>query len=148
MACLPWSELIKSGEILGWVSVIIINRMMMSWDGNTFCITVPLCRESSNHWWIPLTKDQWCGAFMFSLSLAWTGCCTNSWQIWCCSCSVTVIGIYNYTCLVLYWVINSLWPSDAIWRQKSWSTLAQVMACCLMAPSHYLNQCWLIISKV
>ena len=27
-------------------------------------------------------------------------------------------------------------------------TLAQVMACCLMAPSHYLNQCWLIISEV
>ena len=22
------------------------------------------------------------------------------------------------------------------------------MACCLMAPNHYLNQCWLIISKV
>ena len=30
----------------------------------------------------------------------------------------------------------------------SWSTLAQVMACCLMAPSHYLNQCWLVIIKV
>ena len=44
--------------------------------------------------------------------------------------------------------INSLWPSDAIWRQRSGSTLAQVMACCLMAPSHYLNQFWLIISKV
>ena len=29
-----------------------------------------------------------------------------------------------------------------------WSTLVQVMACCLTAPSHYLNQCWLIISKV
>ena len=28
------------------------------------------------------------------------------------------------------------------------STLAQVMACCLMAPGHYLNQCWFIISKV
>ena len=28
------------------------------------------------------------------------------------------------------------------------STLAQVMACCLMAPSHYLNQCWLMISEV
>ena len=24
---------------------------------------------------------------------------------------------------------NSLWPSDAIWRHRSWSTLAQVMAC-------------------
>ena len=45
-------------------------------------------------------------------------------------------------------IINSLGPSDAIWRQKSGSTLAQVMACCLTAPSHYLNQCWLIISKV
>ena len=44
--------------------------------------------------------------------------------------------------------LDSLWPSDTIWRHKSGSTLAQVMACCLMAPSHYLNQCWLIISKV
>ena len=45
--------------------------------------------------------------------------------------------------------VNSLWPSDAIWWQRSGSTLAQVMTCCLMAPSHYLNQCWLVmISKV
>ena len=27
------------------------------------------------------------------------------------------------------------------------STLAHIMACCLMAPSRYLNQCWLIIRK-
>ena len=47
-------------------------------------------------------------------------------------------------------MINSLWPSDAMWRQRSGSTLAQVMVCCLTAPSHYLNQCyiWLIISEV
>ena len=43
--------------------------------------------------------------------------------------------------------LNSLWPSDAIWRHRSGSTLAQVMACCLTAPSHYLNQCWLVIIK-
>ena len=43
--------------------------------------------------------------------------------------------------------VNPLWPSDAIWQQKSGAILAQVMACCLMAPSHYLNQCWLIISE-
>ena len=43
---------------------------------------------------------------------------------------------------------NSLGPSDAIWRQWSWTTLAQVMACFLTAPSHYLNQCWLIIRGV
>ena len=44
--------------------------------------------------------------------------------------------------------INSLWPGDAIWWHGTRSTLAQVMACCLTAPSHYLNQCWLIISEV
>ena len=44
--------------------------------------------------------------------------------------------------------VNSLWPSDAIRRQGPESTLAQVMACCLTAPGHYLNQCWLIIIKV
>ena len=40
--------------------------------------------------------------------------------------------------------VNSLGPSDAIWRWRSWSTLVQVMACCLRAPCHYLNQYWLI----
>ena len=35
--------------------------------------------------------------------------------------------------------LNSLRPSDAIWRQRSGSTLDQVMACCLTAPSHYLQ---------
>ena len=43
---------------------------------------------------------------------------------------------------------NSLWPWDAIWRHRSGSILAQVMACCLTAPSHYLSHCWPIISKV
>ena len=37
-----------------------------------------------------------------------------------------------------------MWSSDAIQRHKSGSTI-QLMACCLMAPSHYLNQCWLFI---
>ena len=42
--------------------------------------------------------------------------------------------------------LNSLWPSDcdAIWWQRSVSTLAQVMPWCLTAPSHYLSQCWSI----
>ena len=44
--------------------------------------------------------------------------------------------------------INLLRPSDAIWQQITGLTLAQVMASCLTAPSHYLNQWWLIISKV
>ena len=44
--------------------------------------------------------------------------------------------------------VDSLWLSEAIWRPRSGSALAQVMACCLTAPSHYLNLCWLIINEV
>ena len=47
------------------------------------------------------------------------------------------------------WFVNSLQPIDAIWWHKSgWSILAQVMAWWLMAPSHHLNQCGLIISTL
>ena len=53
-------------------------------------------------------------------------------------CSVVLSKLSQY----------SLGIGDAIWRWRSWSTLVQVMACCLTAPSHYLNQIWLIISKV
>ena len=48
--------------------------------------------------------------------------------------------------------VNSLWPSvhDTMinWRHWSGPTLAQIMACCLMLPSHYLNWCWFIIKGV
>ena len=43
--------------------------------------------------------------------------------------------------------INLLWPCRSICWHKSGSTLVQIMACCLPAPSHYLNQCWLIINE-
>ena len=57
--------------------------------------------------------------------------------------------MYLHACLwALACSLNSLRPSDTIWWQWTGSTLAQVMAWCLTAPSHYLNQCWLIIHKV
>ena len=37
------------------------------------------------------------------------------------------------------YLVNSKWPSDVLWWLRSGST---------MAPSHYLNQCWLIINDV
>ena len=46
------------------------------------------------------------------------------------------------------WSFCSLWPSDAICLCRSESTLAQVTNWCLMAPSHYLNQHWLLIKGV
>ena len=62
------------------------------------------------------------------------------------SICASVTMLRSRVCTLL--VLNSSGPSDAIWRQRSGSTLAQVMACCLTASSHYLNQYWLIISKV
>ena len=47
--------------------------------------------------------------------------------------------VYDLTMMVF----NKLWPCDTMWWHQSRSTLAQVMAYCLTAPSHYLNQCWL-----
>ena len=40
-------------------------------------------------------------------------------------------------------LINTVWTRDAIWVHMSGSTLAQIMACSLTAPSHYPNQ-WYI----
>ena len=43
--------------------------------------------------------------------------------------------------------INSFWPSGAIRQERiGW----RLKSCCLAfaAPNHYLNQCWIIISKV
>ena len=42
--------------------------------------------------------------------------------------------------------INSSPPSPAYMRQETGSALVQVMACRLTAPSHYLNQYWLIVN--
>ena len=41
---------------------------------------------------------------------------------------------------------NSSPPSAAYMRQWIGSALAQIMACRHSAPSHYLNQCWVIVN--
>ena len=56
--------------------------------------------------------------------------------------------VHGFSTTNITQIINLLWPRDAIWRNMSGSTLDQVMAWCLTAPSHYLNQCWLIICYV
>ena len=65
---------------------------------------------------------------------------TQSWMIW----------VKWRPMIWVNWLLpKSLWPSDIYIRQHwSGSTLAQVGACCLMAPSHYQNQWWLPINEV
>ena len=43
--------------------------------------------------------------------------------------------------------VATSWDTD-VWWHRSESTLAQVMACCLTVPSHYLSHCWLIICEI
>ena len=62
----------------------------------------------------------------------------------------------SFWCLLISQVtsdllVNSLWPRDTLWwhletpygDRELGSVLAQVMAWCLIALSHYLNQWWL-----
>ena len=57
-------------------------------------------------------------------------------------------NLFENVCGNIFAALNSFWPSDAIWRYRSRSTLARVMACFLTARSHYLNQRWLLTSEV
>ena len=50
-----------------------------------------------------------------------------------------------------FWILdsfNSLWPSWCLMAIYMWVRLVQIMACCLVAPSHFLNQYWFVISRI
>ena len=71
-----------------------------------------------------------------------------SWNFNEVSAPADVLSDFVYKFNSIWKVLNSLWPNDAIWRHRSGSPFAQVMAWCLMAPSHYMSYCWLIINQV
>ena len=49
----------------------------------------------------------------------------------------------------LFWhSIHYLWSNNPMWYHAIWATLVQLMVCCLMAPSLYLNHFLLIITYV
>ena len=108
------------------------------------------CVRHRSHW-------LWCGGGVsagkwMSVFSRWSQSVCQSinfvfpWHSLHCSTNRNISGAwFLYGAIDLNMYINSLWSNDAIWRHRSGSTLAPAMACCLTAPSHYLNQCWLII---
>ena len=62
--------------------------------------------------------------------------------------SLKVCLIFLYIFIPYSARFNSLWPSNAIWWHSSGSTLTQIIACWLMAPSHCMHPLSLVISKV
>ena len=83
--------------------------------------------ESPGHSWfyIPIFQPQH-NTCNWNTDCVWNICFLNH---------LIFMEVHKFTVLVQY----------ILRRQRSGSILAQVMACCLLAPSHYLNQCWLII---
>ena len=109
---------------------------------STWLRDTPRMKAAISSWWV--TADV-CSSF---------GDCRCMFQFWWLQMYVPVLVttdlcysfIVTLNMLNLFWKeLNSLWPSDVIWRPQSVSILAQVMAHCLTSPSHYLNQYWLII---
>ena len=131
---LSFSELTHCGwMICHMASYILVN--IGSVNGLVTCL-VP--SHYLNLWWLidnwppPRNIIQWClneNLHIFN----WENVC-----------------MFAKLCQYYYFSLNILTHCGLMtsWRHRSGSTLAQVMACCLTAPSHYLNQCWLIISEI
>ena len=50
-----------------------------------------------------------------------------------------MVSLLTHICVTRPQGVNSLWLSVDIWCQRTWSTLVQVMVCCLMVPSRYMK---------
>ena len=102
----------------------------------------PLCAELT----FLLRQDTilmaWCKAIISPLLMPrWHNLLTSYHpytDTWC----PYVVALINHQCFkhtpystIDFSVIMSLWPSDAIWWHKSGTTLPQLTASCLMAPS-------------
>ena len=122
----------------------------------TWCITAS--SHYLNQCWLctnltPRNKFQWnfiknlpfCSGFTLCIFGRIYCMLGQDWhlKVWC--LGVNVGALWTIDCFGNR-VLNSLWPRDMLWRHRSGSTLAQVMACCLMAPSHSPNKYWLIIN--
>ena len=76
-------------------------------------------------------------------------------------CEWGTISVYfgiTYICFILEYSLSFvcspstnidffIYVKNIIWSAQTKSSLAQIMAWCLMVPSHFLNQCWLEITS-
>ena len=77
------------------------------------------------------------------LAMAWCRQATSHYLSQCWPSSMLPYGVTRPQ-----WV-NSSPPSDTYMRRWIGSALVQIMACvAYLAPSHYLNQCWVIVNWV
>ena len=124
----------------------------------TFSALPVLCEETTDHRWIPLTKANDARDFDVFSDLRLNKRLSNQ--------DVADLKRHRaHYCVTVMWIqmviyphrntgsdpskfVNTswLWSADAILCHRTWSALVQVMASCLMAPSHYLKQYWLTVN--
>ena len=104
-------------------------KLLDSSDSSVVRLDANHYSTSNNHWPNILSKNK-CGIYhqnfvQESSQLFIFVICSQCVNV----CSTLVGGyvVFDFTNNLL----NSLWPSDAIWWHISWSTLPQPMACCL-----------------
>ena len=54
----------------------------------------------------------------------------------------------NWPTITTYDHVHQIFITSCSWFRRGVLCDRGLMVCCLAAPSHYLNQCWLIISEV
>ena len=61
---------------------------------------------------------------------------------------ISNISVYLTSMILLQYSFLTHCSIMTVWCCGPWWTLIHMIICCMMALSHYLNQCWLIISRV
>ena len=79
-----------------------------------------------------LVSPRWLQMSWWQIGTRLPECTTLHWQWLKASQELCYKNVYHFT------TFNSLWFSDIICHWRCWSTLDQIMACCLITPSH----CW------
>ena len=137
---LNFTEMFSQGSDLHQVSFVSDNGLVSNrqqaiiWTNNElfyWCIFVPrwvnilsICNTNAN--WLPY-------AYVINI----LSCMNHTKNVWFDSYQLLNNRVQ---------FINSMRPiNDTIWWHGSGSTMAQVMAWCCQAPSHYLNQYWLFL---
>ena len=169
-----WLKSCENGSYFSYDFSHSFRSQIRTWHGSWAAVTcaklwsdlIIICHKNSP--WISTMFGSWAyKCFVKSITAHPRDIYIVVATVWSCTCMFCilpevlhhVVDYGNQLVLMNYYIIwpnetylgweilNSLWPSDAIWWCKSGSILIKVMACCLTGPSYYLNQFWVIINE-
>ena len=137
----------SSLKLMYYIHAIMIIKRFLTWLDLTWILSHTLLDVWSLILWFKLIPVSKRGLGLTHWVLV-THICEYFTVLSICTTTYNFVAVAE-TCQLMFYVnLYSLWHSVAIWRHRSGLRLARVTACCLTAPSHYLNQCLLIITEM